>query len=56
MARSIFNGSLRLDDMRIPVKLYSAVEPRPVSFRLLHEADRTPIRQRMIHPRPATRW
>jgi len=50
MARSIFNATLRIDDTGIPVKLYSAVEPRPVSFRLLHEADRVPIRQRMVHP------
>ncbi|MFO7562507.1 MAG: Ku protein [Enhygromyxa sp.] len=50
MARSIFNGTLRLDGVGVPVKLYAAVEPRPVSFRLLHEADRAPIRQRMVHP------
>jgi DNA end-binding protein Ku len=50
MARSIFNGNLRIDGTGIPVKLYSAVEPRPVSFRLLHEVDQVPIRQRMIHP------
>src|SRR5690554_4756661 len=50
MARSIFNGKLKLDDLVIPVKLYSAVEPRRVGFRLLHGADRVPIRQRMVHP------
>jgi DNA end-binding protein Ku len=50
MARSIFNGVLRIDDLRVPVKLYSAVEPRPVGFRLLHASDRVPIRQRMVHP------
>jgi DNA end-binding protein Ku len=50
MARSIFNGTLRIEDVSIPVKLYSAVEPRGVSFRLLHAPDRVPIRQRMVHP------
>lgn len=50
MARSMFNGKLKLDDLLIPVKLYSAVEPRRVGFRLLHEPDQVPIRQRMVHP------
>lgn len=50
MARSIFNGTLQVDGTSIPVKLYSAVEPRGVSFRLLHATDRVPIRQRMVHP------
>lgn len=50
MARSIFNGTLQLDGTSIPVKLYSAVEPRAVGFRLLHAPDRVPIRQRMVHP------
>ena len=50
MARSIFNGTLHVDGIGIPVKLYSAVEPRAVSFRLLHAPDHVPIRQRMVHP------
>jgi DNA end-binding protein Ku len=49
-ARSIFNGRLNLDGAIIPVKLYSAVEPRRVGFRLLHASDHVPIRQRMVHP------
>lgn len=50
MARSIFNGTLQLNGTSIPVKLYSAVESRGVSFRLLHAPDQQPIRQRMVHP------
>ncbi|PRQ09897.1 non-homologous end joining protein Ku [Enhygromyxa salina] len=50
MARSIFNGRLTIDDLVIPIKLYSAVEPRPVSFRLLHASDQVPVQQRMVHP------
>lgn len=49
-ARSIFNGRINLDGAIIPVKLYSAVEPRRVGFRLLHASDQVPIRQRMVHP------
>lgn len=48
-ARSIFNGTLQLGEVSVPVKLHSAVDPRPVSFRLLHEVDQVPIRQRMVH-------
>lgn len=50
MARSMFNATLRIDGFALPVKLYAAVEPRPVGFRLLHASDRQPIRQRMVHP------
>jgi DNA end-binding protein Ku len=50
VARSIFNGTLQVNGVSIPVKLYSAVEPRAVGFRLLHAPDQVPIRQRMVHP------
>jgi DNA end-binding protein Ku len=50
-ARSIFNGRLNLDGAIIPVKLYTAVEPGRVAFRLLHASDGVPIRQRMVNPR-----
>lgn len=50
MARSIFNGTLRIADESVPVKLYAAVEPRPVGFRLLHASDHVGVRQRMVHP------
>lgn len=49
-ARAIWKGVLGLGSTEVPVKLYSAVEPRKVSFRLLHEADREPLKQRMIDP------
>ncbi len=32
--------------MNIPVKLYAAIERRPVSFKLLHEKDNSPIEYR----------
>jgi DNA end-binding protein Ku len=48
--RSIFNGVLRVGEVGVAVKLYSAVEPRRVSFRLLHGSDRVPVRQRMVSP------
>lgn len=50
MAQSIFNGTLRLGEHAVAVKLYSAVEDRRVHFRLLHAVDGVPVRQRMVHP------
>ena len=50
-ARAIWKAVVALDDMELPVKLYSAVEDRRVHFRLLHAADRHPVEQRMVHPR-----
>jgi DNA end-binding protein Ku len=50
MARALWKASLELGKLRIPVKLYSAVEERGIHFRLLHEKDRVPVRQRMVHP------
>jgi DNA end-binding protein Ku len=49
-ARSIWNGVIRLDDLRVPVKLYSAVTDRTVHFRLLHRKDQVPVRQQLINP------
>lgn len=35
-------------DIRVPVKLYSAVESDRVSFRMLHDQDEVPLRQQMV--------
>lgn len=44
--KSIWNGSLSFGLVNIPVKLYAAIERRPVSFKLLHEKDNSPIEYR----------
>ena len=49
--RAMWKASLELGKLRIPVKLYGAVEERRVHFRLLHAKDRVPVVQRMIDPR-----
>ncbi|HET9953856.1 MAG TPA: Ku protein [Polyangiaceae bacterium] len=49
-ARAIWKASVCVGDVRVPVKLFSAIEDRTVHFRLLHERDHTPIEQRMVHP------
>lgn len=48
--RAIWKGTIRLDKLSVPVKLYSAVEDRTVHFRLLHQKDLVPVSQKMIHP------
>ena len=41
--KSIWNGSLSFGLVNIPVKMYSAVEAKAVSFRLLHKKHNAPI-------------
>lgn len=48
--RAIWKGTIRFGDLSVPVKLFAAVENRNIGFRLLHEPDRVPLRQRMINP------
>jgi DNA end-binding protein Ku len=50
MARAIWKGVIRFGDVTAPVKLYSAVQDRGVSFRLLHEKTLEPVKQRMVNP------
>lgn len=50
MARAMWKGAIRLDGETIPVKLYSAVQDRGVSFRLLSAKGKTPVKQRMVNP------
>lgn len=50
-ARAIWKARLRLRDVLVPVKLYSAIEDRKVHFRLLHAKDRVPVTQHMVDPR-----
>ena len=49
-ARAMWKGVLRVGREEIPVKLYSAVQERRVSFRLLHETTKSPVKQRMVNP------
>ena len=44
--KSIWSGAISFGMVNIPVKLYSAVQRRPVTFRLLHEKDHSPIEYR----------
>lgn len=44
--KAIWSGSLSFGLVNIPIKLYAAIERRPVNFKLLHEKDNSPIEYR----------
>jgi DNA end-binding protein Ku len=49
-ARAIWKARILIGEEELPVKLYSAVQDRAVHFRLLHEKDLKPVRQKMVNP------
>jgi DNA end-binding protein Ku len=50
MARAIWKGIVSFAGVEVPVKLYSAIQERTVHFRLLHDTDDEPVKQRMVNP------
>jgi DNA end-binding protein Ku len=50
MASVIWKGVLRFADVRVPVKLYSAIEDRTVHFHLLHAKDGVRVKQKLVNP------
>lgn len=50
MARAMWKGVVRFGGVAAPVKLYSAVQDRGVSFRLLDGETLRPVKQRMVNP------
>jgi len=53
-ARAMWKGVLAIADERLAVKLYSAVQDRTVHFRLLHDEDQVPVKQRLVEPETDT--
>jgi DNA end-binding protein Ku len=49
-ARAIWKGELKLGTVRVPVKLYSAVEDQTVRFHVLDERAKKRVKQHMIDP------
>ncbi|HVG23821.1 MAG TPA: Ku protein [Thermoanaerobaculia bacterium] len=47
-ARAIWKGVVHVGTLTVPVKLYSAVQDRAIRFRLLHKADKQPVKQQLI--------
>jgi DNA end-binding protein Ku len=48
--RSIWNGTISLGTIAVPIKVHSATESKSVSFREVHEADGAKIEHRRIDP------
>lgn len=44
--KPVWNGSISFGLVNIPVKLYAAINRRPVSFHLLHQKDNSPVEYR----------
>jgi DNA end-binding protein Ku len=49
-ARAIWKGVVLFEEVRAPVKLYSAVQDRNVRFKLLERTSKAPIAQQLVHP------
>lgn len=49
-ARAMWKAVVTIGEIKVPVKLYSAIQDRDVHFRLLHAADHAPVKQAMINP------
>jgi DNA end-binding protein Ku len=49
-ARAMWKADVALGELKVPVKLYSAVRDTKIHFRLLHGADHSPVKQQMVDP------
>jgi DNA end-binding protein Ku len=49
-ARAMWKGIVRLGPLRVPVKLYAAVQDRGIHFHLLHAREHVRLRQRLADP------
>ena len=47
-ARAIWKGDLKLNSMKVPVKLYSAVQDQTVRFHILDAKTKTRVKQHMV--------
>ncbi len=54
-ARAMWKGVIRFGEIRVPVKLYAAVQDRSVHFRLLHAKDQAPVKQVLMNPQSGDR-
>ena len=43
--RALWKGVIEAENLSIPVKLYTAVRPHEIHFRMLHDQDGMPVRQ-----------
>ena len=48
--RSMWTGSITFGLVNIPVKMYTAVQEERIHFKMLHDEDKVPLRQKMYCP------
>lgn len=48
-ARAMWKGVIRFEDVAVPVKFYAGIQDRSVHFRMLHDQDMVPVRQKMVN-------
>ena len=46
--RSIWNGTVAFGLVRVPIKLYSAIDPKGIAFREVHTKDNSPLKHRLV--------
>jgi DNA end-binding protein Ku len=49
-SRPVWSGSISFGLVTIPVKLFTAVREKKLSFRSLHDQDKVPLKQKLICP------
>ena len=49
-ARAIWKGELKVDSVRVPVKLFAALKDQTVRFHILEKHSKTRVKQHMINP------
>ncbi len=49
-ARAMWKAEISFASVRVPVRLYAAVEDSNIHFRLLHAKDLAPVQQEMVDP------
>lgn len=50
MARSMWKGAINFGLVHIPVSLWKATRPQDIHFRMLHEKDLVPLKQKKVCP------
>lgn len=46
--RSIWNGTVAFGLVRVPIKLYSAIDPKGIAFREIHTRDQSLLKHRLV--------
>jgi DNA end-binding protein Ku len=46
----MWKGTIAFKGVELPVKIYAALQSRDIHFRLLHDRDHAPVKQKLINP------